>query len=78
MLQCRDAYLDADPEWRREKWVAEDNLHVTLRFLGNVDDDMAACIPRRFELPYRDRTLPSASREGSGRAAPAGRVPAVG
>jgi 2'-5' RNA ligase len=44
MLQCRDAYLDADPEWRREKWVLEDNLHVTLRFLGNVDDEMAARI----------------------------------
>lgn len=45
MLQCRDAYLDVDPDWRREKWVAEDNLHVTLRFLGNVDDQLCAHIP---------------------------------
>jgi len=41
MLLCREAYLSVDPEWRGEKWVAEDNLHVTLRFLGTVED--ASC-----------------------------------
>lgn len=38
-LTCvREAYLGADPSWRSEKWVAEENLHITLRFLGNVPE----------------------------------------
>lgn len=27
---------DADASWRGEKWVAPENLHVTLRFIGGV------------------------------------------
>lgn len=38
LVTCREAFLGADPEWRTEKWVAEANLHVTLRFLGDVPD----------------------------------------
>lgn len=38
-LTCvREAYLGVDPSWRGEKWVAEQNLHVTLRFLGTVSE----------------------------------------
>lgn len=33
---------EADPSWRGEKWVAKDNLHVTLRFIGNVAEDRIA------------------------------------
>lgn len=29
----------ADPGWARAKWVAAENLHITLKFLGNVPDD---------------------------------------
>jgi RNA 2',3'-cyclic 3'-phosphodiesterase len=29
----------AEPEWVGEKWVAEQNLHVTLAFFGNVAQD---------------------------------------
>ena len=69
MLQCRDAFLDVDPEWRREKWVAEDNLHVTLRFLGSVDDEMCARIPNALGA-----TVPAIERYrlhlGSARAVP--------
>jgi len=38
LVACRDAYCAVDPDWRQEKWVAEQNLHVTLRFLGDVHD----------------------------------------
>jgi len=38
LVAARDAFLEADPSWRGEKWVAEENLHITLRFLGNVPE----------------------------------------
>lgn len=38
LVRCREAYLDEDPTWRHEKWVPEENLHVTLRFLGQVPE----------------------------------------
>ena len=43
---CRQALIDADPSWRSEKWVADDNLHVTLKFLGCVDDREVDTIAR--------------------------------
>lgn len=36
--ECRQLLCAADPGWRSEKWVAEENLHVTLRFLGQVPE----------------------------------------
>jgi 2'-5' RNA ligase len=30
------------PEWRDEKWVAENNLHLTLKFLGGLEDAQLA------------------------------------
>lgn len=41
---CRETFVDADPEWRGEKWVAEENLHVTLRFLGVVPDALVPIV----------------------------------
>ena len=35
---------DATPEWRGEKWVPRGNLHLTLRFLGEVEPDTAPAI----------------------------------
>lgn len=42
LASVRGAFIQADPAWRAEKWVAEENLHVTLRFLGDVPE---AAIP---------------------------------
>jgi 2'-5' RNA ligase len=36
LVEARNAICEADPSWRDEKWVARDNLHVTLNFLGSV------------------------------------------
>lgn len=38
---CREALLAADPSWRGEKWVADENLHITMLFLGDVPQ---ACV----------------------------------
>jgi 2'-5' RNA ligase len=42
LTECRQLLLDADPTWRSEKWVAPENLHITIRFLGNNVHE-AAC-----------------------------------
>ncbi|MDP2300187.1 MAG: RNA 2',3'-cyclic phosphodiesterase [Coriobacteriia bacterium] len=41
LTACRIAAIGADPSWRGEKWVAEENLHVTVRFLGDVETSVA-------------------------------------
>lgn len=33
---ARDAILDSEPAWAREKWVEPANLHVTTLFLGEI------------------------------------------
>lgn len=34
------------------RWMAPGNLHITLWFIGEVDDDRAAAIARAFERPF--------------------------
>ena len=41
-LRARDAYIAADPTWAGEKWVPRENLHVTLKFIGGVEEDVLA------------------------------------
>jgi len=43
-VRCQDAFVHADGAWRPEKWVTPENLHVTLRFLGEVSDGRVAML----------------------------------
>jgi 2'-5' RNA ligase len=59
LVSCREAFVAYDAEWRGEKWVAEENLHVTLRFLGTVTDPACAEVAEKVAIalagvaPYR-------------------------
>ena len=54
LTACRAAVVDADPSWAREKWVAPDNLHVTVRFLGALADADAQLLQRRLCTAFED------------------------
>ena len=45
------------PEWAGEKWVARDNLHITLGFLGNLEASALAEVTKRLSSTLPD--LPS-------------------
>ncbi len=68
-----DAVKSADPAWRDEKWVPRGNVHVTLKFLGDVaEEDLdalgdavatAASLHARFDLEALGfRVVPNARR----------------
>ena len=54
LCTCRERFVALDPAWRTEKWVAEENLHVTLRFLGNVPDTRCAEVSDRVRSALAD------------------------
>jgi len=64
-----DAIKAAEPKWEREKWVPTENLHITLKFMGDLPDDTAqflgADLERAlqgfapFTLPLHRALLPS-------------------
>ncbi len=35
---ARSAFLAESPAWEAEKWVRREDLHVTLQFIGNVEE----------------------------------------
>ncbi len=37
---ARERLLDVSPSWAGEKWVASENLHVTLLFIGQLADSL--------------------------------------
>ncbi len=39
LSSARDALLDSDPSWAKEKWVRDGDRHVTVKFIGPVPDD---------------------------------------
>ncbi|MDI6711818.1 MAG: RNA 2',3'-cyclic phosphodiesterase [Anaerosomatales bacterium] len=44
LVRAREAFCDAAPAWRSEKWVSEENLHLTLAFLGDVPESVLAAL----------------------------------
>lgn len=54
LAQCRNEFLTVDPTWRGEKWVANENLHVTLRFLGSVPEPACALVAERAAVALSD------------------------
>lgn len=54
VTQCRETFLAHDPSWRSEKWVADENLHVTLRFLGSVPEPACEMVAERAALALSD------------------------
>ena len=73
LVRACSAVREADSGWRTEKWVAADNLHVTVAFLGEVAPGtaagLAAAIGRElqgadpFDLPFVQlRPVPNARR----------------
>jgi len=73
LTAARDVIREADPSWRRANWVAPENLHVTVKFLGELPDESAASLAedlaalsatRPFDLPLERAVyaVPSLSR----------------
>jgi 2'-5' RNA ligase len=54
LAACRTAVARADPSWAREKWVAPENLHVTVRFLGELADADARLLQGRLSTAFQD------------------------
>ncbi|MGB4442484.1 MAG: RNA 2',3'-cyclic phosphodiesterase [Coriobacteriia bacterium] len=55
LVACRQSFIEADPQWHGEKWVAEENLHITLRFLGIVPDALIPHVDEAVREAVADR-----------------------
>lgn len=62
LVEACEAVRETDPSWRDEKWVPPQNLHVTLKFIGWLDEEVlddlcsavGGAVERRasFDLPF--------------------------
>ena len=74
-----NALVAASPRWRDEKWVAEHNLHVTLKFLGALSDEQLACVRSALSRELDGGAHVRARTRGlAGRALPASLLDGVG
>ncbi len=72
--QARAHIIRACPDWTSEKWVPPENLHLTLKFLGDIDlrmldrliDELSQPITQKgFQLPLKSlEAHPSSGRAG--------------
>lgn len=73
LLAACDAMREADTSWRSERWVARENIHITVKFFGTLPDGdvepLARALAeqfdghREFELPFSGvRAVPKARR----------------
>jgi len=44
-----DAVKAADESWRYEKWVSRENVHVTLKFIGDIAEDYLDALTQAVE-----------------------------
>lgn len=49
LVSACDSIRAADAGWRGEKWVPRQNMHVTLKFLGDIEDDSLAEVADAIE-----------------------------
>lgn len=73
LVAAGESVRAADPHWRGEKWVAGENLHITLAFLGDLPSESMPQVAkdvgdrlagtRAFQLPFAElRPIPNARR----------------
>lgn len=69
LMAGAQAVIASDPQWAGEKWVPVENLHITLKFMGDIPDDSAEFLGPdlqeavagfgEFELPLHRALLPT-------------------
>ncbi|MBE0477223.1 MAG: RNA 2',3'-cyclic phosphodiesterase [Coriobacteriia bacterium] len=69
LAAAQEAFVGADPSWRDEKWVPDENLHLTLRFLGDIPAEDAVAVTEALQEAVRGRA-PFEVRLSSVRAVP--------